>query len=292
MVAACRLSFCRCCHETNLMLTTYTYNVNVVYITRSEEIGPMRIPIITITMLALVAGIAEGQNTAPAANQDPAALSSCTSLARSGKLPEAAAEARAVEADFRKRVSQNPRDVEAGVSLGRLLSQCLLPSAEMLEKGELSAEALELLDQALEMQPDHWLARFVLASISDQSPPFLGRGKRAAKEYDTLLKMQGDRNDNPMFARVFVARGRQLSRDGQMDSAKALWSRGLKLFPNDPELKKLTEGAASSPPSAPPVTSAPQNSPPTLTAVKVVASAAPRVASPSVKSVSRSEVLL
>ncbi len=253
----------------------------------------MKIPIITAVSLAVVAAGAGAQEAAPAPGNKIAAISSCISLAGSGKLAEAAAEARAAEADFRSRVTRNPRDVESRVGLAQLLSQCILPSAEMMQKGELSAEALELLDQAIELQPDHWLARFVLANISDQSPPFLGRRKRAAQEYDILLRMQGDRNDNPLFARVFVSRGRQLSREGQVDSARVLWSRGLTLFPNDTELQKLNDGASSSPLAALPSPSAPQSAAtPTLSAVEITASAAPRVASPSMKSVSRSEVLL
>ena len=239
----------------------------------------MKSLVFTMTTLAFAAVSAGAQQTA---NPVDESLSACVALAESGKATEAAAVAKGVEADFRKRVADNPRNPDPRVGLARLLSQCLVPAAGFMQQGELSGEALELLDAALEIQPDHWLARFVLASISDRSPAFLGRGKRAAKEYDTLLKMQGDRTDNPMFARVFVARGRQLSREGQADSARVIWSHGLRLFPNDRDLIKLNETAVKPQSAAPPV----------LTSVKVVASAAPKISSPSVKSVSRSEVLL
>jgi hypothetical protein len=172
---------------------------------------------------------------------------------------------------------------------------------------------MELLDRALAIEPGNWMARFVLASIADRSPSFLGRGTRAAQEYDALLRLQGDRTDDPLFARVFAARGRQLSTQGQVDSARTLWARGARLFPNDPVLQSLARPPAASdstvrkaptggtgtvsPQSAPPhdsldVTRTPQPAPLVLAAVEVVVSAAPRVTLPSVSAVSRSQVLM
>jgi tetratricopeptide (TPR) repeat protein len=235
--------------------------------------------------------------TVPAAAQTPVPGPECAKFIGSGNPSEAAAAAKGEEPALRKRVAQNPRDVEGRVALARLLSQCLLPSAELMQRGELSAEAIELLDDAIRLQPDHWLARFVLATIADQSPAFLGRGKRAAQEYDELLRIQGNRTDNPMFARVFAQRGRQLSRLGEVDSARALWARGLALFPEDADLAKLVAGATASPaPSSQPAardSSAPSaGAAAALAIVQVTASAAPKVISTPVKSVSRSEILL
>ena len=219
------------------------------------------------------------------------ALHTCVAAAESGKRDEAKSSGKIAESIFRNRLAQNPRDVEALVGTARALSQCLVPSADFMTQGELSSEAIELLEKALEVESTSWTARFVLASIADRSPPFLGRGKRAAKEYDELLRMQGDRNDNPQFARVYIARGRQLSREGQADSARALWSRGARLFPSDSVLQSLAArpSALSIPsPQGPAIAAA---APPVLADVKVVASAR-KVALPSVKSISRSQVLM
>ena len=241
--------------------------------------------LVIIAGLAITALSANAQSPSTAVESttlEAAALATCTSLAESGKASQAESQGRVAESIYRKRIAQNPRDVEGLVGTARALSVCILPSAEFMAQGELSSEALELLDKALEIDPANWIARFVLASISDRSPAFLGRGKRAAKEYDELLRMQGDRTDNPAFARVFAARGRQLQREGRLESARALWARGAGLFPNDSELKALI---AERPAAALPT-------PPVIAAVEVVASAAPRVPLPSVKSVTRSEVLM
>jgi tetratricopeptide (TPR) repeat protein len=269
--------------------------------------------LIAVSAVVLGSVIAGAQSPTPGTSVPSPALAAlrvCTHLVDAGKAADAEAPGKVAESLYKERLAQSPRDVEALVGAARAMSQCLVPSADFLKQGELSAEAMELLDRALEIQPDHWLARFVLASIAFRSPAFLGRGKRAAKELDELLRMQGDRTDDPMFARVFALRGLQLSREKQADSAHALWTRGAALFPNDAELKELaarrartgttaregpTVGAAStsdtdSPRSA---VSSSLTSRPTLSAVKVVASASPPKAPlPSVKEISRSQVLM
>ena len=242
-----------------------------------------------ITLAVFVA--AASANAQKQETPERGALHTCLAAAESGKRDEAKSSGKIAESIFRSRLAQNPRDVEALVGSARALSQCLLPSADFMSQGELSSEALELLERALEVEPTSWTARFVLASIADRSPPFLGRGKRAAKEYDELLRMQGDRNDNPQFARVFIARGKQLSRDGQADSARALWSRGARLFPADTVLQSLAAKPSASEMPSPQAGTTIASVPPVLADVKVVA-LAPKVALPSTKSISRSQVLM
>ena len=229
------------------------------------------------------------------------ALRACTALVDSGKIDAAQSQGNSAASLFRTRLARDPRDVEALVGTARALSQCLVPAAEFMEQGELSSQALELLDQALVLQSDHWLARFMIAAISYRSPSFLGRGERAAQEFDTLLRMQGDRTDNPMFARVFAMRGLQLSRTGKADSARALWARGAALCPGDAELRTLAARPVPPPSGSAPAagtrpvdslttTATPKRS---LATVQVSASSAPPKASlPSVRNVSRSQVLV
>ncbi len=180
------------------------------------------------------------------------ALRSCSGLAERRQLPDAEVSGRRAQALFQKRLERQPRDVEALVGLARAESQCIIPSADMATQGELSAHAIELLENALEMEPKHWTARFILASINLRSPSFLGRAPRAAKDFDELLRQQGDRTDNPRFARVFEYRGVMYARMGQADSARALFERGARLFPADTTLRGLVERAAVAKPKQTP----------------------------------------
>lgn len=214
-----------------------------------------------------------------------AASRECVSLAETGQLAQARTAGSRAEALLQRHLGRQPTDVEALVGLGRTLSQCILPSAGLMEQGELSGQAIELLDRALAIDPSHWTARFVLASIHFRSPSFTGRGERAARELDLLLRQQGSRTDNPRFARTFELRGLLWRRGGNADSAYAVWRRGAALFPADTALARL-----ATPPAPPPDAAAPT----TLTTVRVAAPAAapPTAPMPSVRRISKSQVLL
>src|SRR5918998_4768805 len=139
--------------------------------------------VLAVTAAALGMAAAAHAQTAQAPSPELTALRTCVGLAESGKASEAEAPGNVATSLYRQRFEQNPRDVDALVGAARAMSQCLVPSAGFLRQGELSSEAIELLDRALEVDPQHWLARYVLASIAYRSPAFLGRGKRAAKEF-------------------------------------------------------------------------------------------------------------
>lgn len=154
-------------------------------------------------LAALLCANALAAQSNPAPPVDPQmaeatrALNACSALAERGQMSEAATQGRRAETLFQAQVANRPRDVEAGVGLARVLTQCILPSADMVSQGELSTRAIELLESALRLDPKHWTARYVLASIYFRSPSFLGRAPLAAAQFDELLRQQGDRTDNP-----------------------------------------------------------------------------------------------
>jgi tetratricopeptide (TPR) repeat protein len=250
--------------------------------------------------LLAAAALAAFATAAPLAAQAPpdaadpelaralAAVQTCAALAESRQAGEARTAGQTAEALLARYLERHPRDVAALVGMARAASQCLLPAADLAGQGELSARALELLDQALALEPTHWTARYVLASICFRSPAFVGRGPRAARELDALLRQQGDRADVPAFARPYELRGLLWMRTGQPDSARAVWRRGAALFPADTALQRLAAPPAS---VGIPATPAPAS----LRTLRVVASSAPPAVgarAPSVRTVSRSEVLM
>jgi hypothetical protein len=240
---------------------------------------------LTLAIITLMAAapVLQSQEVAdPAAN----ALRTCSTMLDQKKTTEAALAGREAEAHLRPRMTRNPRDVEIIVGLARALSQCQLPAAEMMAQGELSSQAIELLENALSIDPNHWTARFILASINFRSPSFLGRAPRAATELDILLKQQGDRTENPRFARVFEMRGLLFKQAGKADSARITWTKGATLFPGDSTLVDLARRNA-----APATSSAPTAPTAQLTAVSVFASSSPPPTAPSTKEVSKARIL-
>lgn len=278
--------------------------------------------VIAATMLAAPTAPAVAKAAPPASTrhghhspQEPPehpALHACIVAAEAGDAGRAAALGRAAESAYRQRLAANAHDVEALVGIARALTQCLLPGADLMLQGELSTEAMDRLDRALELDPDHWLARYLVAVIAWRSPSFLGRGARAAREFDELLRRRGDGTDNPLYARVFEYRGLQLSHAGHRDSAHALWTQGATLFPHDSALRLLarrgarpdtsTAAALRPAPSVGPGTSTDtaalvaKSDTPSPNALETVSIVAERTAAwgsaTSVRSVARSDVLM
>ncbi|HVF38933.1 MAG TPA: hypothetical protein VM939_03460, partial [Gemmatimonadaceae bacterium] len=233
-------------------------------------------------------------------------LRTCSELAENKKPTEAVGSGKRAEAAFRSIIATDPSNLDAVVGLARVLSQCLLPSAELARQGELSGQAMELLDQVLAVNPRHWTARFVLASINYRSPSFLRRSGEAARHFDELLKIQGDRADVPQFARVYEYRGMLFKRASKTDSAIMVWQRGVSLFPSDSALKALTQSTATAPSATTPIQTSPGSStsaPPTtrdsakatagLATMVIVASSRPPTATlPSQQNLTATQVLM
>lgn len=148
-------------------------------------------------------------------------------------------------------LSRRPADAELLVSIARLISQCRMPGADQMRLGELSGETIDLLTRALARDSTHWLARYLLSLQYYRSPDFLGRAGLAANEFDRLIAQQGTRRAPAMFARPFEYRGTLWMRVDKSDSARAVWMRGLELFPADSALQQHVR-ALKVPAPAPP----------------------------------------
>ena len=230
---------------------------------------------IRLTVLAFLISLPRvaASQAPPAADPAESALAICAAAATRGDLDAARAAADIAESAFRERIARRDDDVSALVGLARTLGQCRMAGAELMRIGELSAESIELLQRALAVDPQHWLARYVLALNYYRAPAFMGRGQAAARELDLLLAQQGSRTDVAEFARTFEYRGLLWSRAGERDSALVVWRRGLELFPADTALRARV-GAADAAPDDQPI--APRTA--TMQAVTVTASVSTIVA--------------
>ena len=231
---------------------------------------------------------AQGGTTADAELQSAeAAMSSCSAAAAARRHPEALADAKVAETVFRSRLALRPNEVRTLVGLARTLGACRIPSADLALAGELSAESIELLQRALEVEPNHWLARYMLALNYYRAPAFLGRSKDAARELDRLIAQQGERNDVREYARPYEYRGTLWLRSGWRDSAVVVWQRGHQLFPGDTALRARlglgAESAAATHPvqPAPQAAPAPATAPPASQDAQVPATTAPATTAPA-----------
>lgn len=239
---------------------------------------------VVTSLLPVEAALGQGRDDSP----ESRALQACLAHSTAGRRAEALTTGKTAEVMYRRRLATNPRDVEALVGTARVLSQCQLAGSPFAAQGDLSSTAMDLLEQALALQPDHWAARFVLASIAYGSPAFLGRASLAERHLDVLLLQQGDRTDEPRFAQVFEYRGVLFQRRGDLAQARRVWAQGAQLFPEHEGLRALL--AATAPPTAPPALQPPTTSLETVH-VEAVRSSPPTVL-PSTHHVPRMQVLM
>lgn len=196
-----------------------------------------------VAVLALlVPAAAAAQPPAPPA----AELEACARAAQAGDRAGAREAAARAEAGFRAELRARPADPGPRVGLARVISQCRIRFANFLGAGRMIGESNRLLEEALELEPGHWTARYTLALNHYHTPEFLGRTNEAIRHLEVLREQQGERADEPQLAGTFVYLGELYRRVGRQEDALRTWRQGARLFPGSAALRERA-GAATEP---------------------------------------------
>ena len=204
-----------------------------------------RFTISLLTATALLALASGARAQAPGTTVDPGrtALEACLEATGAGRADEARTATDRAVTMLEAQVEASPTDPGPRVLLARTLSQCRIPAAAFMEQGVLIGRSNALLEEALELDPTHWEARFALAMNHYYTPEFLGRTKDSIHHLEVLIEQQGDRADIPALAAPFAYLGDLYLRVGRRDDALAIWRRGAALFPGDGALGERLAGA-------------------------------------------------
>lgn len=140
---------------------------------------------------------------------------------------------------FEARAKENPGQAQAHTELGKAYLQKLFAGGMGPEAGLWGTRADKAFDRALEADPEHWEARFQKAVSLANWPDFLGRKPEAVRNLETLVTQQETRGDNrPEYLQTYLILGNLYSQQGKDDKAREIWQKGLRVFPNDAELRK------------------------------------------------------
>src|SRR5437868_2598555 len=202
-----------------------------------------------IAFAAVIARTAAAAGQAPSA-PPPSALDSCIAAASHHDFAGAERIAAASIQSLQAARSRGPANAELLVRTARFITQCQMPGVDQMRLGELSDETIDLLTAALAIEPTHWLARYLLALQYFRAPAFLERSGLAVNELDRLIAQQRASRAPAIYARPFEYRGTLWMRANRADSARAVWLRGLELFPADSALLELV-GNSHAPASIP-----------------------------------------
>jgi len=158
-------------------------------------------------------------------------------LRDSGKLDQAIAE-------LEKRTASDPRSAAYPAALGQAYLQKCGTIKDLREQGILAMQADKVFDTALSLDPLNWEARFTKAVALSYWPPMLNKADEVIQHFQTLIQQQETQAPQPQFAESYAWLGDQYQKAGRSEDARAVWQRGVVLFPAD---EKLNQKLASKP---------------------------------------------
>lgn len=144
-------------------------------------------------------------------------------------------------AAFEARVERDPNDPDLRVELGAAYLQKIFEVGNGPAAGLWAMKADAAFDAALELEPEHWDARFTKAVSLSFWPPALGKQNAAIEQFQVLLEQQKGQPKEPRFAQTYLFLGNMYQQTGQAEKALATWQEGLALYPADAELASQVE---------------------------------------------------
>ncbi len=157
-------------------------------------------------------------------------------LAEKGLLDEAIAALKA-------KADADPSNPDAQVELASGYLQKLYSSKNPLETGGWAMKMDQCYDKALELDPNHWNARFSKAISYSFWPAITGKPQEAVKQFETLIAQQEKSSTRPpQYATTYELLGNLYKQQGKLDLAKQTYAKGLSFFPDNKGLKTAADG--------------------------------------------------
>jgi len=147
----------------------------------------------------------------------------------------------AVLALFEERARLDPNNPETLVDLGGAYLQKIQEVGNSPLAGKWATKADEQFDRALELNPQHWEARFTKAVSLSFWPPVLGKQKEAITHFETLIAQQEQGPAKSHYSEVYVLLGNMHQQMGASDKALQTWKQGLSFFPDNASLLKQVQ---------------------------------------------------
>jgi tetratricopeptide (TPR) repeat protein len=146
-----------------------------------------------------------------------------------------------VVAAFERRAAEAPRSPDARVDLGLAYVQKLLSMSDGIDKARVGADADRAFTEALELDPNHWEARFRKAEGLSYWPAASGKRAEAIDHFEVLAAQQETGAPRPEQADTYVLLGTLYEQHGQPDKAAAIWSRGAARHPDHAALRERSQ---------------------------------------------------
>ena len=109
------------------------------------------------------------------------------------------------------------------------------------EDGNWWVDSDDAYSHALELDPDHWDARYEKARNMSFWPVAYGGQAQAIRHFEVLVESQRASSPSPREAKTYVWLGNLYDQQGRRADAEALWREGLARHPQDDWLRKKVE---------------------------------------------------
>lgn len=147
----------------------------------------------------------------------------------------------AAVAHFERMAAAQPGSADAQTELGAAYIEKMLRTPDEQQRIELGKKVDAQFDRALELQPDHWEARFRKAIGLTYGPTLSGRQGEAIAHFEKLVAQQVNLPSDPRFAQTYLYLGRLHAQRGDAARARQIWQEGLARHPKDAELLQATQ---------------------------------------------------
>ena len=137
---------------------------------------------------------------------------------------------------FEARALAEPNNPQAHSELGEAYGQMAAVNGNSPEAATWAIKADRSYDKALELDQNHWEARFNKAISLSFWPPVFGKGGEAVRQFETLLSQQRTAPAAPEHAYTYYFLGNLYSQQGNQEKAREIWNQGALLFPGNKEL--------------------------------------------------------
>jgi tetratricopeptide (TPR) repeat protein len=182
---------------------------------------------------AVQAGPLHAQRLRPDASLADTALATCLAAAAPGsRAPNQERDALSTRAEqlWRAELARGPNRAAPLVGLARVLVQCRLPiTAGPGEMLGLFQEAVDMLHEALRLEPDNWSPRLTIGLVYAGAPPFLGLAGQAIEHLEIATGPGGIPADRPELAEALQELALLYERSGRRAAADSALVRASRL---------------------------------------------------------------
>jgi tetratricopeptide (TPR) repeat protein len=147
-----------------------------------------------------------------------------------------------VIAELNERATNNPAGAEYPAALGQAYLHKIAVTKDTRDYAVLGALADRSFDSALDIDPEHWEARFFKATAMSYWPEEMNKRPEVIQRFTQLIQDQETKSPQPQFAQSYYWLGESYQKTGRSDYADQVWRRGAALFPNDPMLRQKLAG--------------------------------------------------